>query len=133
MKKLISAKSAANVLLVAMGALAVFHVLILAKVLPSDIVWGGGRMGVTPNNLVALETTALVITLLFALIIAAKAGYLRVPKLKKVVHIGAWIVFAYFTLNIIGNLASSASVEKLVFTPISIVLSALALRLAIEK
>jgi hypothetical protein len=133
MKKLISAKSAANVLLVAMGALAVFHVLVLAKVLPSDIVWGG-RMGDAPDiNLVVLETTALLVTLLFALIIAAKAGYVRLPKLRMVVHIGAWIVFAYFTLNIIGNLASSASVEKLVFSPISIVLSALALRLAIER
>jgi hypothetical protein len=133
MKRLISAKSAANVLLVAMGALAVFHVLVLAKVLPPDIVWGG-RMGDAPeSNLVVLETTALLVTLLFALIIAAKAGHVRAVKLRKVVHIGAWIVFAYFTLNIIGNLASSASVEKLVFTPISIVLAALALRLAIEK
>lgn len=132
MKKLVSAKSAANVLLAAMAALAVFHVLVLVKVLPPDIVWGG-RMGDKPGNLVVLETTALLVTLLFALIIAARVGYVRVPRLRKVVLIGAWVVFAYFTLNIIGNLASSALLEKLVFTPISIVLSALALIVAVEK
>jgi hypothetical protein len=93
MKKLISAKSAANVLLVAMGALAVFHVLVLAKVLPSDIVWGG-RMGVTPDiNLFVLETTALVITLLFALIIAAKAGYVRLPFFTRSIPAAKWVTW----------------------------------------
>ena len=90
-------------------------------------------MGDSTGNLVLLETTALIVTLLFALIIAAKVGYVRLPRLRKVVNIGAWIVFAYFTLNIIGNLASSASFEKLIFTPISVLLSVLALRLAVEK
>lgn len=131
-KKIINVKPAANVLLAAMGVLAVFHVLVLLKVFPSEIVWGG-RAGRSPDKLVVLETTALIVTLLFAMIIAAKVGYVRVPKLRKLVNIGAWIVFAYLTLNIIGNLASNAAFEKLVFTAISVVLSALALRLAIEK
>jgi hypothetical protein len=132
MKTLISAKFAGSVLLAALGALAVFHVLVLAKVVPSEIVWGG-QIEDPSEDLAMLETAALIVTMVFALIIAAKVGYVKMPSLRKVVAIGAWIVFAYFTLNTIGNLASSASVEKLVFTPISIVLAALAWRVAIEK
>ena len=87
MKTLISAKLAGSVLLAALGALAVFHVLVLAEVLPSEIVWGG-RIEDPSDNLVMLETAALIVTLVFALIVAAKVGYVKMPRLGKVVRIG---------------------------------------------
>ena len=42
-------------------------------------------------------------------------------------------MFAYFLLNIAGNLASSSGAERAIFTPLSVVLAALVLRLAWEK
>jgi len=80
-----------------------------------------------------MEAVGLVVTVLFALIIAAKAGYLRAGRLRRLVSVGAWVVFAYFVLNIVGNLASTASLEKLIFTPVSVILAALAWRVAVEK
>ncbi len=132
MKKLISAKLAAILLLAILGGLAVFHVLVILGIVPSGVVWGG-RIADSSDNLVVLETTSLVVTIIFALIIAARVGYVRVSRFGKVVHVGMWFVFAYFTLNIIGNLASSSSVETLIFTPVSLVLAFLASRVAIEK
>jgi hypothetical protein len=41
MKKVLSARTAANALLCGLGALAVFHILIILGFLPSNIVWGG--------------------------------------------------------------------------------------------
>lgn len=132
MKKLISARQAANLLLIALGVLVVFHVLVIVGAIPADIVWGG-RIGDSSENLILLEATAVTVALIFAVIIAAKIDYLKVPRLEKVVNIGTWLVFGYFVLNVIGNLASSASLETLVFTPISIALAVLSWRLAIEK
>ena len=132
MKKLISAKLAGGMLLAAMGLLFIFHILVLLKVIPADIVWGGRIQGV-PSNLVTMETVALLVTLLFMLIIAAKIGYIQAGKLLGAVTIGVWLIFAYLILNTVGNLASGVSFESLIAAPITIILALCALRLAIEK
>ena len=132
MKKLISAKSAGNILLVLFGLLVVFHILVLLDLLPSNIVWGG-QASEAPSTLRTLETISLIFTILFAIVVAAKIGYIKVGKFVRVINILLWIIFAYVLLNIAGNLASSTSLEKLVFTPITIVAAFLVLRLAIEK
>jgi membrane protein DedA with SNARE-associated domain len=67
------------------------------------------------------------------LIVAAKIGYLGGPRLGRAVSIAMWLVFGYFVLNVIGNLTSQSHVEKMIFTPVAIVISVLAFRLAIEK
>ncbi len=132
MKKLISAKLAGNILLFSLGLLFLFHILVLLKVIPADIVWGGQIRGV-PANLVTLETIALLVTALFILIVAAKTGYLQTGKLSGAINVGLWLIFAYLLLNTLGNLASGISLEKLLFAPITIILALCALRLAIEK
>lgn len=132
MKKIISARLAGNILLAASGLLFVFHILVLLRVLPADIVWGGRIQGV-PENLLVLEIIALLITSFFMLIIAAKVGYLQAGKLSGAVNIGVWLIFAFLILNTLGNLASGVSFENLIAAPITIVLALCALRLAIEK
>jgi hypothetical protein len=132
MKKLISVKLAGNILLFSLGLLFLFHVLVLLKVIPADIVWGGQIQGV-PSNLFTLETVALLVTAFFILIVAAKLGYLQAGKLSGAVTVGLWLIFAYLLLNTLGNLASGISFEKLLFAPITIILALCALRLAIEK
>lgn len=132
MRKLFSAKLAGSILLFSLGLLFIFHILVLLRAIPPDIVWGGQIKGV-PANLVTLETIALLVTALFILIVAAKTGYLQAGKLSGVVTIGVWLIFAYLLLNTLGNLASGISFEKLLFAPITILLALCALRLAIEK
>ncbi len=131
MKKLVSAKLAGNILLLALGALAVFHVLVLLGIVPPDIVWGG-QAAATPENLFALEIVALIVTILFVVLIAMKLNYFGGGKFRRAVNIGIWILFAYLVLNTLGNLASGVTLEKLLFTPITIILALLALRLALE-
>lgn len=131
MKKLISARTTGDILLVALGALALFHVLMLLGVLPPDMAWGG-RTGSSPGSLVLLEVVALVVTALFAAIVAARSGRLGSLERNRFVRFGAWVVFGYFTLNILGNLASSSMLEKAIFVPLSILLALLAFRLAME-
>ena len=132
MNKFIGAKLAGSILLFALALLAILHVLILFQIVPPDFFWGG-QIGGTSGNLVVLETIALLVTLLFALIIAVKASYIRTTRFKRAAGFGMWLVFAYCVLNTFGNLASGVSAERLLFAPITILLAVLALRLALEK
>ena len=131
MNKLISAKWAGNLLLAALGLLAVFHILVLLTVIPANIVWGGAIK--SSASLFTLEMISLLVTLGLAAIIAAKAGYIATMRFKTAINIGAWSVFAILLLSLLANLASGVAVENLVFAPIIVVLAFCAFRLAIEK
>jgi len=132
MKRLISATLAGNILLGFMGLLLVFHILVILKVIPADIIWGG-QIDSTSNQFIILEAVSLFLTLAFGIIIAAKIGYLKAGNFGKIVNMGAWVIFAYFILNTIGNLASGVAAENWFFAPITLVLAFFALRLAMEK
>ena len=132
MNKIISEKLAGNVLLGSLGLLAVFHVLVLLRILPANIVWGGAIQNST-TSLFSLEMISLVVTLLFALIIAAKAGYIKAFRFQTAVNIGVWVVFAILLLSMAANVASGVAFENLVFAPIVVVLAFCAYRLAISK
>ena len=132
MKKLISEKLAGNLLLISLGLLVIFDILILLNVLPSNIVWGG-QIKDQAANLIVLELIALVVTFIFAIVIAAKMDYIKAGGFTKAVNIGVWVIFAYLILNTLGNLASGVSFENLIFAPITLALAFCAFRLAIEK
>ena len=132
MKKLISAKLAANILLTVITLLLIFHVLIILGILPYSIIWGGQIDG-SQENLILLELIAIIILILFMIVIASKIGYSGILKSEKIATIGMWILFAYFLLNTLGNIASDVPLENYVFAPLTIILALLSLRLAIEK
>ena len=131
MRKWISAKSAANLLLLSLLLLFGLHILILDGVIPHNIIWGGQIKDTTALN--SYQAIALIITVLFIFIIAAKIGYLKVGRLKGIVNVGAWIVFAFFVINTIGNLLSGVALEHWFFTPITVLLSLLAWRVAVNN
>lgn len=132
MKNLISLKVAGNIILTLMALLAVFHLLLLLKLLPSGIVWGG-RLENSGENLITLEVISLIVTLIFILIVAAKVGYIFRGKYKKAINVLVWIMCFYFVLNMMGNIASTSPLEKIIFIPVSIILAVLSFRLALEK
>ena len=132
MKRLISTKLAGNILLILFGVLIVFHILVLFNLLPPSIVWGG-QAGNLSVNLRILEIISLTFTILFAVVVATKIGYIKVGKFIKLINVFLWIIFVYLLLNAAGNLASSSPLEKLIFTPIATVAALLVLRLALEK
>ena len=129
MSRLIDARVAATVLLIGLAALAVFHILAMIGLVPADMVWGGRAEG----NVFAMELSALLVALLFGLLVAVRTGDVVAPGLRRVARIGMWVMVVFFTLSIIGNLASTSSLERAIFTPLSVILAVMALRLALEK
>lgn len=129
MKKLISVKTAGTILISLLSLLVIFHILILFHVLPADIVWGGRLQ--SDSDVIKMELIALAITILFLLVIVLKLS--KSPKYRKLINIGVWIIFIYFSLNVLGNIASGNLIEKAVLSPVALIMALFTLRLAIEK
>jgi hypothetical protein len=128
---MISAKLAGKILIFVLMLLVIFHVFVLLNIIPYQIVWAGQIQN--SSSLLVYEGFAILLTVLFILIISMKIGYFQQGKFVKVVKVGVWIVFFYFLLNTVGNLTSGVTTEKLIFTPLTILLTLLAFRVAIEK
>ena len=131
MKKLISVKLAGNISIVLMVLLIIFHILIMIGIVPYDIVWGGQIKD--DVSLMKFEIFGIATSFLFLVIVLVKVDYLKFTKFRKIIKIAVWIMFVFFLLNTVGNLASGVTLEKLIFTPVTIILSVLIFRLAIEK
>jgi hypothetical protein len=131
MKKLISIKLAVITLIILMSLLILYHILILIGIIPSDFVWSGRLEN--QEQVIQFEAVAIFTSIIVMIVITQKMKYLKQKKRSKVINIGLWIIFAYFVFNIVGNLTSKTTLETIIFTPVSIVLSLLILRLASEK
>ncbi|UUZ86266.1 hypothetical protein LJK88_24365 [Paenibacillus sp. P26] len=130
MKRLISAKLSSLILMVLNILLLGLHLLILLGIVPYAFVWGGQIHG---SSLILFEAAAILITALFLFLVALKAGYIGHGRFRRTTTIGIWVMFAYLLLNTAGNLASQASIETLIFTPVTVIMALLVLRLALER
>jgi len=131
MKNLISFKLAGNLAVTIIVLLIIFHVLLLLGVVPSDIVWGGKVAD--EAIIIKLEIFSLVTSFIFLGIVLLRINQDKLLKFKKSINYAVIVICAYFVFNIAGNLASEVTLEKLIFTPITVILSLLLFRLAIEK
>ncbi len=129
--KVFPAKVASALLLAALAALLVFHVLVVAGLLPADIVWGGIVIN-DRANFYWLEALAVVVTLGFATLVLMKTGVVPTDRARVIPTVGLWLVFGFLVLNAVGNLASGVSLENWFFAPVAIVLALVALRVALE-
>jgi len=131
MKTIIGTKTAGNILLIALSALLVFHILVISGFVPSDSIWGG-QIDETQSNLRILETISIIVTVLFTGIVLVKMDYIRLRRFQWIGRVGTWIVCIYFLFNAIANFSSGVSTETLIFGPITILLTLLSFRLAID-
>ena len=130
MKKIFSKEIAGIILLITFGLLFIFQGLILLNIIPHNIVWGGQ---LNEENYKEISLFSIIIICLFMAIIAIKMKFIKSNILDKLGTIGAWIIFIYLILNTVGNIASASSVESIIFTPITIIMSIFALVLALSK
>lgn len=110
-------------LLAAFGLLAVFHGLVLVGVVPSDIVW---QSRITSfGQLLVLELLSLTILAgMIAVVWRCKTHNTRPWR------VAMWVISAFFAFNTLANAFASNPVEQIVFTPVTLVLMILALRLS---
>jgi len=130
MKKLIPFKTAAKANLIILGLFIIFHVLVIFGATPQNIVWGGRLT--SRQELVQYEVLSIVMMSACILITLWKANYIPL-RLRIIPNIGMWLMVVLFLFNTVGNILAVSLFEKLVFTPMTILLTFFSLRLAIEK
>lgn len=127
----INLKFAVNSILTILSLMVIFHILILAQIIPYANVWGGRIESVSQMRF--LETVALIITLFMTWISAMRGGYLKTALSRKTIHVLLWVFTAYFALNTVGNMASSSAFEKIVLTPLALFCALMFYRMALKN
>ena len=85
------------------------------------------------SQMLTFETVSIIINILMLAVAGIKAGYLKIGISQVVVRVILWIMSALFVMNTLGNLLSDNQFEKIVFTPVTVILSIFSLRVAIIK
>ncbi len=88
----------------------VFHLLIVAKVIPYSITWGGKLKN--DSEMYVFETVSFLINLFFIYLVLQRVG--MVPALFgiKVITVLLWVFFGLFALNTLGNIFAATAIER---------------------
>lgn len=114
--------NATKILLTLLLAVSLFHVLILVKIIPYEITWGGRLKN--DSEMYVFETFSLVVNLFLMLVLLMKANYVKRFFAVKAINIILWIFVVLFALNTLGNLLAKTTLEKL-FAVITLLFSIL--------
>jgi hypothetical protein len=113
-----SSRIAATVAVVILCLLIIFQVLLAAGVPLGRAAWGGEH-SVLPANLRAGSLLAAIILGFAVYIVLARADAVGPGAKSRLVRIAIWVFTGYFSLNIVMNLLSSSTLERLVMTPVA--------------
>jgi hypothetical protein len=127
----ISIRAASITALAILTSVVLFHVLVVSGIVPKTIVWGG-RIS-DPAQVVRAEIVSIMILLVTAAIVAMRWRSLAQGAPNVVAAVGTWVLVGLFALNTVGNLFAKTLFERAVFTPLTLLLALLMLRLALER
>jgi hypothetical protein len=114
-------KIALRFLLLILIPLALFHISVLLKIAPPDIIWGG-RLG-NGIEMYLLESISILVTLYLILILLIRGSFIRPIILSpKVVSFSLWAFLILFILNTVGNIFAKTTTEQ-VFALLTMVIS----------
>lgn len=116
-------------LLVLLSLLVVFHSLILAKIIPYKVVWGSRLK--TDKDMYRMEAFSTLIMIIFVIVMLHSIQYISLSFLENILPFIYWGMGIVFGVSGLGNALSKSRIEKLIFTPIAILLSGGALFLGI--
>lgn len=122
---------AGNLLIILLSLLVIFHALVLMDIFPYDQTWGGSIQD--KSQVILYEGFATALNIIFILIVSIKLDYLKIHGLKKMASIGIWVMCAFFTLSLIGNIMAEGQLERTIFIPLSIILLLLSFKIALSK
>ena len=107
-----------NILITISALATIFHLLILFRVIPFEITWGGRLK--TVEEMYVFETISIFINSYFIFILLQKGEYIRYFLGKKTVTLILWVFFTIFVLNTIGNVFAKTFFEN-IFTIITFI------------
>jgi len=108
-----------------------FHLLVLIKLIPYKMVWGGRLK--TNADMYKFELVSLLLNVVFLFISLIKANYFSFYVSTSFLNSVLWIMAILFLVNSVGNLLSKTKLEKTIFTPLTILLTLFSVVLALER
>jgi hypothetical protein len=107
----------------------VFHFLVLLKVIPYSIVWGGRLK--SDREMYRFEIISILVNSIFLILILIQSGILTYEFPQRIMTIMLCFMSGLFLLNTLGNFMSKNRMEKILFTPVTIILTVLTFLLAL--
>ena len=130
-KTLLSERWALHGLLTFFLLTLLFHALVVVGVIPYALVWGGRLRD--QSQMLRFESGALTVTLLLLAAVAVQAGYVKFSPPPKVMTVVFSLMFLLFLANTAGNITSTNELEKRLFTPLTLLIALLSLRVAFSS
>ncbi|TFD19929.1 hypothetical protein [Cryobacterium sp. TMS1-13-1] len=110
---------------------AIFQLLLISGLPLGRFVWGG-RHEVLPTHLRIGSALSIALYLVFALLVLERAELTSFISSASFIGVDVWVLTGYFTLGVIMNGISRSKSERLVMTPVSLVLAGRCLVVAIR-
>lgn len=122
---------AGNILLILFGLLFIFHLFVLSSFIPYNIVWAGKISN--RKEMIRMESISLLLLAIAAIVVALRMEYLQWAISPKIIQIGIWVLFVFFTLNTLGNFTAKNAIEKYGFGLLTMIIMLLLLQIAIVQ
>ena len=103
-------KTSIKILLTLLFGVILFHISIIAKVVPNDIAWGGRIQN--DSEIYIYESISILIISFLGLVLLMKGDNVKFRFKNKTIIIILWIFLALFLLNTIGNIFAKTNFEK---------------------
>jgi hypothetical protein len=130
MAKFLSPEKALKMMIGLLIVVVLFHFSVLFQIVPYTIVWAGKLN--TLDEMYVFEAVSIAINLFLLLILALKGNYIKYAFSEKWLNGILWFFVVVFALNTIGNLMAETVVEKVVFTPLTLI-SAILIWIILKK
>ena len=112
-----------------LAALFVFQLALIAGLPLGSYAWGG-QNSVLPKKFRIASISSLLLYVIFSLIILSKSSLLELIINDALVTISMWVLVAYFFIGVAMNAISRSKKERLLMTPVALVLALLFLMVA---
>ena len=94
--------------------------------------WGGRQSQLTPSLRIASLVTVVLLGA-FIYVIRYRGGLVGVMPIPLFIKVLSWIITAFMAFNTLGNIASLSKMEKLIFTPITVLLTLACLIISVSN
>lgn len=125
-------KLSAYIFCILLFCLALFQVLLISGMPFGNYAWGG-QNEILPIGLRIGSVTSLIIYAFFAAVVLQKANIYSSFRNTKIANVGIWVIFCYSCIGILANAASRSKHERMVMTPIVIIMTITSLIIARNK
>lgn len=124
-------RTASRVMIAVLSLAVLFHLSVMAGMVPYGIVWGGRLEN--RSQMYLHEAVSLTVNLFVIAVAAMRGGFMKALLPQKAVTGALWLLVVLFSLNTVGNLLAQTWLETAVFTPLTALLALLSYRMAIER